>query len=328
MQRHEEEPFWMQFLHQSIFKFPLPELESEYETFLGSQVGCYSSGLCGGILFGFVCVILRICAGLHSESFRAPPGLFPSLLLSFIPAGFAAMLIHFRPKFYSRHWRSVNVLWKCFKLLALLHLQQLVLWMQVCNPEGCCEMPKSGPDNLRTFRMFMTENYYLTIIWSHAFAFVTGQAMDLVFASAGLGLCLASNEAICGSPIWGPALVSLSPPLVSFAELGSKAFFALLSAHGFPSGLSPPTQLSCRAVRGFWQIVGWWLFCILMLLREVGSRRAFLHTSASAMEPGPAASIKRWPFSNPLIVQRLACAIAAACLAPSLIWVATIKLLP
>lgn len=121
----------MQLPQKSIFEFSDPALEATYQTFLLTHVKNYSIGLCLGILLGFVCMLVRIFADLRTESFTVPPELLPALLLSFLPAGIAALLIYFCPKFYSKHWRNINLLWKCLKLCAVPYLQQLVLWMQV-----------------------------------------------------------------------------------------------------------------------------------------------------------------------------------------------------
>jgi hypothetical protein len=321
-QQTEAESLWTKLMCKSVFQFPFPQMEMRYQTFLASQVGGYSASLSLGIIFGFLSMIFRVFSGQQFSTFTAPPGLLPSVVLSFVPAIASALLIFLWPDVYARHWRAINFAWKSLKMCVLTHLQLLVLWTQFCTAaDGCPPPGPAGSTSLRTVQAFLTENYFFTIIWFHAFAFFTGQASDLAFATLGLFLSLAQNAAICASPMWRPHLVSLAPPFLRIAESGSDWFFLLLSAHGFPSALVPPATLSCTAVRAFWQVLGWGFFAVMMLVRDVCSRRAFLRASTNpASDPQLAGMVKRWPFATVGIFQKLSCLTIALSVAPSVIW--------
>jgi hypothetical protein len=321
------EGMFARFLRRSFLAFASPALEQQYQAFVASQVSGYVAVMSAIILMAWVTISSRLLAGLRAGSLVPPAGLPTAVLLNCLPTAALFVLAVRKSKLYPKHWRLVHLLFLCTQVIVLESIQELVIWMQFCRPEGQCSA--SDLTSLMRFRTFTTENFFFTAVWSRAVVYTSGQAVDVCFATGGLLLSLLNNERMCASRLWVHPRVSQSPLLMGVAQRGSKWLFGILSVNGMPPPFGPPGELSCPAVRAFWQILGWWQFCLLLVLREVLSRRAFLHSPSVLQKLGPslAASAKRWPFGSPLMVQKLVCIIAFACFAAAVMWVQTLQIL-
>eukprot|EP00884_Botryococcus_braunii_P006139 jgi/Botrbrau1/15526/Bobra.0123s0002.1 len=327
VQMPQPESVYEQYLRKSIFSFASPELEMKYQNYVGNQLGGYILALGGAILFGYIGMVSRTFCVLRMDPSVLPRGFLMSLVLGLLPIAFIVTMVVFRSKTYAKHWRTINLVFMCSKVLSTEYVQMVFLWIQ--SPHAPDTLHR-GLDRVSQlpFRMFFTENFYVATTWSLVLVFATGQATDLGFATLGLALSFANNSAICASALWGPEPFTLSSPMQQAARTVSSWLYTLLSANGFPPIFFPRSELSCPEVRGLWQLLGWWVSCILVLLREVASRRAFLRSSSALLRSSFTAEAKRWPFGNQALLQKLVCAIVALCLMPSIIWVTALELFP
>jgi hypothetical protein len=313
-------------LKESVFRFGPPELESRYQSYFANRAGGYALALSGPILISWFALFPFKLAAIGPDSSRAPPTLVPSLLLSFVPAISILVLAAFFPRFYSRHWWGVNLLFMSAKVFSHEYLQGLFLWLHQSAPGVRQEGSDASPQAM--LRMFVLENFYSTTTWALGLAFPTGQVSDVFFATLGLSIGFSKNAAICGSPAWGASLVTGSAPFAAAAGSGSRLLFAVLSANGLPAIFPHPQALTCTELRAFWQVVGWWFSCVLVLLREIGSRRAFLRSPAAGVRVSHLRAAARWPFGNQVMVQLLITWAFFLLVAPSLVWVAALQLRP
>jgi hypothetical protein len=115
---------------------------------------------------------------------------------------------------------------------------------------------------------------------------------------------------------------------------GSSGLFNWLSGiHGhFGGGRTAAPALSCPAVLGFWQVLGWLVACLMVFVAELLRWRAFLRSAAATAFLGPAwaASALKWPFQGLQLLQTLVIAkfVPMALLyASALVWSASLPFL-
>lgn len=149
---------------------------------------------------------------------------------------------------------------------------------------------------------FLNENVYLVLMWMRMLAFPTGLALDVAITAATLGVALAGNGPFCAgvaSAGNGPfyagvasagnglqaatsALATQQEPFRSSAQRAASCFLAVLSVLGGIWGSSAPLPSSCSSLLAFWEVLGWWIACVTVTVREVVCRMAFVRAQVSS----------------------------------------------
>lgn len=312
------EPIWQRLFRKSIFQFASPDLEGGYQMYLSKHAGEYLLAFVPMFTIGWLQTLSCVAVSGYRGGFNAPPGFLHSVALFLTPVVLLMAFYFLHPKAYAQHWRGINVAFMMVHVFSTNSFQMLCMWQQACIAKGICCFGERFSANW--FQTSATENAFLCIICLHLFKFSAGQAPDILFSTPGLVLSLASNKSLCESPLWGPERVTLSAPLVSVPQKGSAFLLALLVPDSIAGLWLPKTdRLSCPAVLGFWQVVGWCLACLLIVGREIVSRRAYLKTAGPHFGPQFSERAAAWPFGNAEMMHKTLCAVFSVCIGSSLI---------
>lgn len=188
------------------------------------------------------------------------------------------------------------------------------IWLKVASA-------KSGPATLvQDLQMLAAENLFITARLTDQLAFPCGQIPDLLMTTMFMLSAMASNEAVCASPLWGHRMVTMKPVFLAAAETASVWFTDLAGPLWGGHAVSP--ALSCPAALGVWQVTGWLVACLMGLVSEVLLRRAFLRTpeAQSFLGPAYAAAALKWPFGSSQKCQRCLTGVLALCYLSGLLW--------
>jgi hypothetical protein len=316
------EPIWQRVLQRSFLKFASPALESGYQKCVTNGVAAYWLAFAPMFTMGWVQVFYRTAASIYtSRRFELPPGLIASIVFFLIPSVWLYGLILLRSNFYKKHWRGIHFAWMCVHVFSTYPFQEVCLWQHTCIAKGTCGT--FGGSKQSWSQVFAVENFYLTTIWLRVIVFSAGQASDFFFTTLSLFLTMSGNTALCTFPVreW----VSMSPGVLSVAQRGSSWLLTML-APGASSGRGMhASELSCPAVLAFWQVVGWWMACLLIIFREILSRRVYLKSSVASLGPGVAARAVWWPTGSAELLHKLICVFGAVCLGAVLFWAAALQ---
>lgn len=303
----QPEPLWQGILRRSFLQFPCPNLESEYQAYVGSQRWGYVLAFAPTFFISWFSTFHRAFKDFRAERFELPPGLLLSMPLFFLPTVALMAFICVWPKAYAKHWRRINAAFMLVHIFSTTSWQWVMLWQSAAN---------EALGGRFSVQAFMVENCYLTIICLRVLVFPTGQASDIVFTVLGMVTAMAGNASVCASPLFGARPSSLSPAARSVAQSGCAWLLAMLSAHGV-IGRCP--ELTCPAVLAFWQLLGFTVACLLVIVSEVISRRQFLKSSVARLGPALAARAARWPLGGAKIMHNLICAVVGVCVMPAVL---------
>lgn len=148
---------------------------------------------------------------------------------------------------------------------------------------------------------FAIENFFLVITWLAFFAHPVGQLADFALLTIMLLGDISANGYICSLPYVNQgSLTSLTLGVRRAAGFVSSLLTTpVFGITGIPPfhQADPAGDMSCPAVLGVWQMVGWLLACHVVLLAEIMRRRAFLRrvASQSIMASAEAGEALGWP---------------------------------
>eukprot|EP00884_Botryococcus_braunii_P006291 jgi/Botrbrau1/15663/Bobra.4_1s0047.1 len=130
---------------------------------------------------------------------------------------------------------------------------------------------------------------------------------------------MSANAALCDSP-FGRSLVTMRPPYLTAAR-GASVWLSDIAGPLVGGHASDPV-LSCPAALGVWEVVGWLVACLTVLVADILRRRAFLRTPEVQAYLGPSyvAGALKWPFATSVKVQRCALGLFVLLYASSLLW--------
>jgi hypothetical protein len=318
-------PIWQRLLQKSIFQFASPDLEAGYQTYLANHAGGYLLAFIPMFTLGWMQTLSCVATSRDSGGFTSPPGFIKSALLFLVPVVLLIAFLCVRSKAYAQNWRGINTAFMMVHVFSTNAFQVMTLWQQSCIAKGICGL--GGGGNPSWLQTFATENVYLSIICLRHVLFSAGQIPDLFFTTLGLFLSMTANKDLCASPVWGPDPVTLSPALVLVPQKGSALLLGLLVPEPLVPLWLPQHGMSCSAVLGFWQVLGWWIGCLFILAREVASRKAFLKSAAAQFGPSVAQRAGAWPLGNAVTMHNTLCAVLSVCLAPGVFWAAALMFL-
>jgi hypothetical protein len=301
------EPFWHRLFRKSIVEFASEELESGYQSYLANHAGDYVVGYTPIFVLAWAQLFHCIAVNGADPWANPPPGLALSVLLYLLPGAALISFLWLQKKQYSQNWRGINFTFMAVHIFHQNALHMLSMWQQSCINRGRCQIFKSS-GTLSSLNAFALENFYLTLICLRILVMSAGQAPDFFFTTLGLFHSMAGNRALCAADIWGPERVTLAPPLAAVSRKGSALLLGAVSPH---AAWLLPGELSCPATLGFWQVVGWLAGCLVIIGRDIISRRWYLQSAAQPLGPAAAARAKTWPFGDAAVMHRLAVAVLA-----------------
>eukprot|EP00884_Botryococcus_braunii_P021922 jgi/Botrbrau1/8413/Bobra.0237s0033.1 len=295
------------YLCWSFLKFHTAAVESGYQRFLAKQAGtCVLLFIPVVVLSGGQMVYHAAAYG-SFVSLNFPPGFVITNLVFILPMIGLAAFICTQHTVYAKHWRAINAAYTFVLMFTTTSVQRLCLW-QRAHVGG----------RSSTVHAFALENFFLTVINSRNIAFSAGQAPDLFLTTVSLLLAIAGNQSLCGSELWGPERVTLSPVISSIPRKAS----AFLSAFwGYQFSMVPHNApLSCPALLAFWQVLAWFIACLVIVLREILSRRAFLKAYGSVYGRAVAAGAQAWPLGSVVMLHKLLFAVLFFLFTANVMW--------
>jgi hypothetical protein len=278
---------------KSTFTFGSTELEGLYQSYVRGTVGWYAWSFCIVNLSGWLSFLYKFSTCAPAARATLPPPFVP-LISNLLPTVVLATGINLWPHVYAKHYSQINLVISVFQMGVNNYIREMLLWTQ---SDGFLGGP--GP---RGTTMLALENSFVVIMWFRVLTLPSQQFVDFAMVSAILLLNLAGNSHICGSAVFGPAPVTLSRPVMAVMEsVSSRVLTSLLPGVGPHAGAwtGAAESLPCPAVLAFWEMVGWWISCMLVVVREVGTRRAFLNANKEWLRRnGVTQAAQGWPFGN------------------------------
>jgi hypothetical protein len=300
---------WRSWCDLSIFSFAAPELEALFRSQPPAKTDMCTLLCAAIILMGWVNFALKLLA-VPKELVDFPFQMWGvALLHAFMSTAFIVVIL-FKRAFYVKHRRVMNpVMLSCIGITYRC-VRLMLLWMK------SVEDTKDSHSWVQQLQRFSAENSYATTAWLLIPGFSTGQLPDLVITTMFLLLELARNQSVCAWRYWE----TTSPAFIATTQEAS--FW--LSQYGAPFlGMqNSSTGFSCQAALGFWQVVGWWVSCVVILVADIWQRRAFLRTPEACAYLGPAnaAAVSKWPFGSTTKMQTCMRGFVVLCFAAGLIW--------
>jgi hypothetical protein len=297
----------------SVFAFRSPQLEQLFQASIFGMSNSWTLVATATVFVGWVTFIQKFLMN-GRDADLLPRGVWSSLALHALSFGAYLTIMLFKPQFHLKHRRAMHA---CIRLCHLATLRPswgMLLWMRSLSP-------KAGPLYwLQGFHKLAVENMFLSSFWMFSLGYPLGQAFDLGYTVVALFTVMFCNGAVCASPRWGTSMVTTSPGPLAVVQ----ALSPWLICIGTPSleACSAGAALSCPAAVGFWEVVGWLIAVLTVLVADVLRRRAFLRSGEAQAYLGPAyaAAATGWPFSSPLLVHRCIMVLIILCYAASLIW--------
>jgi hypothetical protein len=280
---------WLQY---SIFAFKSPELEQLFQASIFGTSNSWTLVATATILVGWVTFIQKFLVN-HRNADDLPSGVWGSLALHVLTLGCYLTVRLLKPQFHLKHRRAMHTSIRLCQLATLQPSWGMLLWMRSLSH-------KAGTLSwLQGFHKLAVENMFLSSLWLFSLGYPLGQAFDLVYTTVALVTAMSINRAVCASPRWGTSMVTTSPGPLAVVQ----ALSPWLRCIGTPSleACAAGPALSCPAALGFWQVVGWVVAVLTVLVADVLRRRAFLRSGEAQAYLGPAyaAAATGWPFGQP-----------------------------
>lgn len=308
-----------------MFTFADSQLEAVYQGSLASRICYYAWNYCGmNLIIGWTTLLVKVLLAPQAVQDLRPPYFLP-VLCNLLPSLVVVILVPLWPTMFKKRWRAINIAVSIFQISTWNYLRPILLWQQLRVVAG------SGAGSLQSLVQFQgtsfsIENWYFTCMILRVLVFPTGPASDILLTSFAFVLTILGNPGVCKSPQWMavPARISFSEGNLMIIRKVSFAMWSFLGGPGSSLGQDVIFQssgpLSCPAMLSFWEVVGWWLTTLLVFVREVLSRRAFLIANASLLGSGGARKAWLWPWGNVAMVQKCICTFLSICFMSSFLW--------
>eukprot|EP00884_Botryococcus_braunii_P018263 jgi/Botrbrau1/511/Bobra.110_2s0140.1 len=308
-----------------MFAFADSQLEGLYQAGLASRICFYAWNYCTmNLIIGWTALLMKLLLAPVAVQDLRPPYLLPALG-NLLPSLAVVLLGPIWPSMFEKHWRVINVAVSIFQISAWNHLRPVMLWQQLQLVESSVPgLPQSAIQFKGT--SFLIENWYLTCMSLRVAVFPSGFASDILLTSFAFVFTMLGNPGVCKSPQWTaiPTRLSLSDGHLQMIRTASAGMWAILGDPGSSPGLDAIFQstahLSCPAVLAFWEVVGWWLTTLFVMVREVLSRRAFLKANVSLLGNGGSRKALLWPLGTVEMLQMCVTAILFTTFMAFILW--------
>jgi hypothetical protein len=303
----------------SLFAFATPGLEDLFRKHVAKTRTLWTPVCAANMLVGLVLFICKYWAA--KRPLDELHGVCMVAVAMCVLMGTLLGIIIFKPAFYLKHWRAIKVGLFCCIIASYRIGLITVLWMK--SEAGKVHVHSW----LQQLHAFAVENMYASSMWILVLSFPIGQVPDLLFCSIALVVAMANNRSICMSPHWGQNLLTLSPGYLAAAQ-GVSLFVSDMGGP-FLLGHAAPPIVSCPAVLGIWQLLGWLAACLLVFVADILRRRAFLRTREAQAYLGPeyGANALKWPFMRSGQLQRCLKGLLVLFYTCSLIWCTALPML-
>eukprot|EP00884_Botryococcus_braunii_P006294 jgi/Botrbrau1/15666/Bobra.4_1s0050.1 len=299
-------------LDLSVFAFSVPELEALFQTYYSKRQNTWALLTSAMVLLGYVLFVYKILV-FAREGEDVPRWVLWSGMLVVCAVSAVITLMLFKPTFYRMHWQALNAGVIVCTIMTYPGSRMTLLWMKTLGGKTYSETW------LRELETFAVENLFMATSWMNVVSFPSGPVPDLVLMTLYLIRALASNESLCASR-YGHSLVTMRPASLATARRAS----VLLTDIAGPlvGGHASDPVLSCPAALGVWEVVGWLVACLSVLVADILRRRAFLRTREARAYFGPenAASAMRWPFGSSQKSRRCVMAVIFLLYVSSVLW--------
>jgi hypothetical protein len=307
-------------LPRSPLAFACPRLETLYQHFRTTNTHLWTAGTTIFTVIGWASLFFKMAISGRKLLHLLPSPLLPAMF-HFLPALVVLYLIAVHPTAYNKHKRWINACVLGGLSVATLQAREIFLWMKlVDNASG------GGSTWGQQMSYFFTENLYMSMMWSYAYAFPVEPHFDVVMMTGGMLMQMAGNKQFCKFPLLGPNPVTMTPKVMAVAQWASDLVLS------FASPIVPfyDTKLdSCPAALGFWQVTGWMLACLLVFACELFTRRHFLRTPVALASLGPDLALARfhWPFGRAFMSMNCLCVVFLFFFLQSAIWAVALSVL-
>eukprot|EP00884_Botryococcus_braunii_P021916 jgi/Botrbrau1/8408/Bobra.0237s0029.1 len=310
-----EASFLQRVLSRSFLEFKSTALESAYQRYLSKQAGAYLLAFTPIALLTGGQMVYHAAADGSFRRLNFPPGFLITILLFVLPTIGLILFICTQQPVYAKHWRGINAAYTGVLVLSTNGFQRLCLWQR--SRSGT----RSG-----SVHAFAIENFFLTVIGLRNTLYPAGQAPDLFFTTVSFLLSMAGNQSLCGWELWGLDRVTLSPLISSIPR---KASVFLPAFWGYQISTVPRngTPLSCPALLTFWQLVGWVLACLAIIVHEILSRRAFLKAHSAVYGRAASAGAQAWPLRDLVLTHKLLFAVLLVFFSANIVWAVAVEAL-
>jgi hypothetical protein len=299
-------------LDLSVFAFSVPELEALFQTYYSKRQNTWALLTSAMVLLGYILFIYKILV-FAGEGEDVPGWVLWSGMLVVCAVSAVITLMLFKPTFYRMHWQALNAGVIVCTIMTYPASRMTLLWMKALSGKPYSETW------LRELETFAVENLFMATSWMNVVSFPSGPIPDLVLMTLYLVRALASNASLCTSS-YGRSVVTMRPASLATARRAS----VLLTDIAGPlvGGHASNPVLSCPAALGIWEVVGWLVACLSVLVADILRRRAFLRTGEARAYFGPeyAASAMRRPFGSSQKSQRCVLALFFLLYVSSVLW--------
>eukprot|EP00884_Botryococcus_braunii_P001101 jgi/Botrbrau1/10992/Bobra.0234s0016.2 len=302
----------------SMLAFASADLEVLYQKYISNTVSWSACCCCLVTIFAWLSFFSKASFGTAAARAVMPTVSVP-LACNFLPAVALVLLLNLKPQAYIKRYRLLHLLMSVFQMGVTNYVRELFLWMH----------SGSFQSSRHSYHAFLAENFYLSIMWIRVLCFPVDQFCDLSVVTTILLINMAGNTYLCNSPFWGSSPVTLSRPVMTIMQYISPRLLSVLlpGAEGHvPDCSASACPASCPLALAFWEIVGWYICCLLVLLRELVTRRAFLAANHQLLSPEHAARAHKWPFGSAMLVSNCVTAVVLLYIIGSLTWALSLSL--
>lgn len=207
------------------------------------------------------------------------------LLFHLLPSFLNLVLLAFFPSFYADHYLAISVSTSAAECFTFYKIRQVMLWNLLVDSSTRPSIPHQ-------VRNFAKENIYFCTAWFMHSA----DPMPLLSVLGALFANLASNPAICSSPLWPKQSVTLSPAPLAAAKTLS---VVLLEAAQPAYHARDISRCPCPIVLATWQVTGSMLALLIISVADIVRRRAFLRLPSvqARLRPHHAVALD-WPWGG------------------------------
>eukprot|EP00884_Botryococcus_braunii_P006292 jgi/Botrbrau1/15664/Bobra.4_1s0048.1 len=296
----------------SVFAFSTPELDTKFKDYDSKRQNTWALLNFAMTLLGLIVLIYKVLVVVSEGDDVSLRFLWSGLLL-FCAASAVTTSMLFKPTFHRMHRRALNTCVVACMIITYPLTRMTLLWMKTLGGKTYSETW------LRELETFAVENLFMATSWMNVLSYSSGPVPDLGLLTVYLIRALASNASLCASP-YGHSLVTMRPAYLAAARGASVSLTDIAGL--LVGGHASDPVLSCPAALGVWEVVGWLVACLLVLVADILRRRAFLQTREARAFIGQeyAASAMRWPFASPQKSQRCVMVLLVLLYVSSLLW--------
>lgn len=279
---------WQKLTRVSVFAFSREELENAFHADMERHVNLGDILLPCCILGAWIIFLVHYVTSPMEVRAFLPKG-WPMAAMHPLVAILSLSLQVSQTQMYVTHQKALRLGFILILISASCQTREVVLRFRMYRGE------QPDVSYIALAQAFVGENLYFSTAWIGHATVNIGQLIDLLMAALFLVTEIRSNARICASTSGG------SPVGTSGARLAEAACAPVRAWLGLPSPLQRSVDPSaCPASLRFWQVLGAWLACIAVLLKDVLHRRAFLRSNtASALIPQQhREAAEAWPFTS------------------------------